>query len=158
MPGRSLCTRRKLPWEEKGPVAFASEHLYTFNVGPGKTMRWRINSFREILRSASKEGRRTQDFELLSRETKSSRSSRRKLSPKLRPARCSSEGRPAILLVRGARKARGLSAVFAASKANARGSRQSAKAYGGIKKIGLFGCYTCRWCLKRFAWQALIGD
>ena len=47
----------------------------------------------------------------------------------LRPAWCSSDGRPAILLVRGACRASGLSAVFASSKVNARGLRQSAKAY-----------------------------
>ena len=48
---------------------------------------------------------------------------------KLRPGGCSSEGRPAILLVREACRASGLSAMFASSKANARGSRKSAKAY-----------------------------
>ena len=45
-----LCTRQKLPWEEKGPVALASEHLYTCNVSPRTTMGWRISSFRASLR------------------------------------------------------------------------------------------------------------
>ena len=54
---------------------------------------------------------------------------------KLRPAWCSSEGRPAILLVRGACRATGLSAMFTSSKANARGSRQSAKGHAQGKIV-----------------------
>ena len=45
-PGRSFCSEAK----EKGPVALASEHLFTCNVSSRKTMRWRISSFRVILR------------------------------------------------------------------------------------------------------------
>eukprot|EP00614_Pseudopedinella_elastica_P001387 CAMPEP_0172587372 /NCGR_PEP_ID=MMETSP1068-20121228/6439_1 /TAXON_ID=35684 /ORGANISM="Pseudopedinella elastica, Strain CCMP716" /LENGTH=97 /DNA_ID=CAMNT_0013382379 /DNA_START=130 /DNA_END=423 /DNA_ORIENTATION=- len=33
-PGRSVCTRQKLPREEKGSVALATKHLYTFNFEP----------------------------------------------------------------------------------------------------------------------------
>ena len=47
----------------------------------------------------------------------------------LRPARCSSKARPAVLLVTRSFRAQGLSAMFPCSKAGARGYRQTVKAY-----------------------------
>ena len=43
-------SRQKLPWEKTDPVALASEHLFTCNVRPRKTLRCRISIFRAILR------------------------------------------------------------------------------------------------------------
>ena len=49
LPGRSF-HEAEAAVEEKGPVAHASEHLFTFNVSPRTKMGWRISSFRGMLR------------------------------------------------------------------------------------------------------------
>ena len=127
------CNEAKLPWEEKGSVALASEHLYTCNASPRKKLRWRIRAASEPFcdKISSKDGAaKASSFRVVRlKQVGACEESRHQI---LRPTGCSSEARPArplVCVVRCACKARGLSAKFPSSKANTRGARQSAGAY-----------------------------